>query len=59
MVKLIFQTITQIEVDTETNRQRILKAFTKLLGEGNGAKKPKKQKAVVAEVAEVGEDEWC
>ena len=44
MTIISFQTITQIEIDTDTGRQRILKAFTKLLGEGNGANSKKKPK---------------
>lgn len=40
-MKYVQQTITQVEVDTDTGNIRLLKAFTKNLGAGNGTKKIK------------------
>jgi hypothetical protein len=39
MAKIRYQIITQVEFDTETMRQRIIKSFTKILGEGMAVKK--------------------
>jgi hypothetical protein len=38
-MKYIQQTLTQVEIDTETGNIRLIKAFTKNLGAGNGNKK--------------------
>ena len=48
MVKIIIQTISQVEIDTDTGNQRLIKAFSKLLGKGNGAKKKAKQVTLTA-----------
>jgi len=39
MVKIIYQTFAQIELDTDTGQQRLLKAFSKMVGKGNCPKK--------------------
>jgi len=52
MVKIVLQTISQVEVDTDTGKQRLIKAFTKVLGKGNGPKKPKQLK-----ISSIEEDE--
>ena len=58
MTKIRIQTISTIELDTETNRQRLLQSWTKLLGEGNGAKAKKKPKKI-SDTVEIEEDvEW-
>ena len=41
MVKLRFGTYTQWEYDTETGKQRVIKNFTKPVGKGTEASKPK------------------
>ena len=41
MVKIRYQIITQVEFDTDTMKQRLLKSFTKILGEGMTYKKKK------------------
>lgn len=43
MVKIRYQTFTQIEFDTETGQQKLIKSFTKLLGAGNGQTYKRKQ----------------
>jgi hypothetical protein len=40
-MKFLQQTITTVEIDTDTGNIRLIRAFTKNLGEGNGKKKPK------------------
>lgn len=52
MAKIKYQTIAQIEFDTDTGQQRLIKSFTKLLGQGNGQKYKKKQKTVESTVDE-------
>ena len=47
MAKIRYQVITQIEFDTDTMKQRILKSFTKILGQGMTAKKPIPKKITI------------
>ena len=43
MVKILYQVTAQIELDTETMRQRLVKSWTQMLGEGNRPKKKPKE----------------
>jgi hypothetical protein len=56
MPKIILQTISQVEFDTDTGKSRLIKAFSTLLGEGNRPKKVVKEAKVIE--AEVGEVEY-
>jgi len=44
MVKIQYQITTQIEHDTETDKRRILKSWSTILGQGKTMKKPTKKK---------------
>jgi hypothetical protein len=53
MPKIILQTISQVEYDTDTNRSRLIKSFTTILGEGNRPKKVAKEfKTIEASIEE-------
>lgn len=53
-MKIQYQTVATIEVDTDTGRSRLVKAWTQMLGEGNRTKAPKKEvKTVEATKSEV------
>lgn len=58
MTKIRIQTISQIEYDTETNRQRLLSSWTKILGKGNGKDNKKKPKKIIETVENEGDVEW-
>lgn len=54
MVKIIYQVNAQIELDTETNRQRLVKSWTQMLGAGNRPKKKVKEiKTIEAKQKEI------
>ena len=57
MVKIVIQTMSQVEYDQETGRQRLIKSWSNVLGKGNG--KPRKPQKGGAEVHEATEaDAW-
>lgn len=53
MAKIIYQTFAQIELDTDTGKQRLIKAFSKVLGKGNSKKKKVKDLSGTLETEEM------